>query len=132
MAHYAELDDNNTVLRVLVVPDSEDERGAEYLAVDCNLGGRWIKTSYNRTIRKNFAGVGMSYDETRDAFIYPQPYPSWTLNEETCVWEAPVPIPMNSEFIVVWDEENQEWVETGFPYETPPNLVIDSSTPAGF
>jgi hypothetical protein len=132
MAHFAEVDENNTVLRVLVVPDSEEHRGQEYLANDCLLDGRWIQTSFNRRIRKNFAGVGMTYDEARDAFVYPQPYPSWVLNEETCIWEAPVPAPMDSEFIVVWDEENQRWVETEFPYTPAPNLVIDNSTPPGF
>ena len=132
MAHFAEIDPSGAVLRVLVVPDVEEGRGQEYLADDCGLGGTWIQTSYNRRIRKNFAGVGMKYDQTRDAFLYPQPYPSWILNEETCIWEAPVPIPMDSHFIVVWDEEGQAWVETEFPYETPPNLQISDTPNPGF
>lgn len=88
MAHWAELDENNTVLRV-TVGDNNDPNGDEgYQWLIDNLGGRWVKTSYNRKIRKNFAGIGYIYDEILDAFIAPKPEEGeWILNEETCQWE---------------------------------------------
>ena len=88
MAHWAELDSNNIVLRVLV-GDNNDPAGDEgYQWLLDNLGGTWIKTSYNGNIRKNFAGIGYTYDLVRDAFIAPQPDGiGWTLNEQTCRWE---------------------------------------------
>jgi hypothetical protein len=89
MAHFAEVNDRLEVVRVLVVPDAQEHRGQEFLANDLNLGGRWIQTSYNGNIRKNYAGIGMYYDENRDAFIAPRPTPEHELNEETCRWELP-------------------------------------------
>ena len=86
MAHFAELDDNNIVIRVLVVPDEQEHRGQEFLADDLKLGGRWLQTSYNHRIRKNYAGIGYTYDPDRDAFIPPKPGDNWTFNEETCRW----------------------------------------------
>jgi len=71
MAHFAELDDNNVVLRVLVVPDEQEHRGEEYLAQDCRLSGRWIQTSYNGTIRGTYAGIGYVYDSLQDVFFDP-------------------------------------------------------------
>ena len=86
MAHWAEIDGNNIVLRVTVGDNNEPDEGYQWL-ID-NLGGTWIKTSYNGNIRKNFAGVGDTYDEVRDAFIAPMPEKgSFILNEETCQWE---------------------------------------------
>jgi hypothetical protein len=73
MAHFAELDENNKVLRVLVVDNAHEDRGAEFLAVDCGLGGRWIQTSYNANIRGKFAGIGDTYDEANDVFVSPEP-----------------------------------------------------------
>jgi hypothetical protein len=110
MAHFAEIDENGVVLRVLVVPDAEENRGQEFLADDLELGGTWVQTSYNARIRKNYAGIGMSYDAERDAFIAPKPYPSWVLNEETCHYEAPVARPDSIDGeIWNWNEENLEW-----------------------
>ncbi len=88
MSHWAELDENNVVLRVLV-GNNEDPNGDEgYQWLIDNLGGTWIKTSYNGTIRKNFAGIGFTYDEALDAFIPPAPNGiGWVFNEETCQWE---------------------------------------------
>lgn len=87
MAHWAELDENNIVLRV-TVGDNDDPNGDEgYQWLLDNLGGRWVKTSYNRTIRKNFAGIGYYYDEEKDAFIPPKPEGEWNFNEETCSWD---------------------------------------------
>lgn len=99
MAHFAEIDQQNKVVRVIVVPDEQEHRGAEYLATDLRLGGKWLQTSistrggvhkYGGTpLRKNYAAIGMTYDQQRDAFIPEQPDPRWTLNEETCLWEDP-------------------------------------------
>lgn len=86
MAHFAELNDNNIVIRVLVVPDEQEHRGQEFLADDLGLGGRWLQTSYNHRIRKNYAGIGYTYDPDRDAFIPPKPGDDFTLNEATCQW----------------------------------------------
>ena len=86
MAHFAEIDENNIVLRVLVVPDEHEDRGHEFLANDLGLGGTWIKTSYNSTIRKNFAGVGFMYDSNRDAFINPKQNEDDVFIEELCLW----------------------------------------------
>lgn len=117
MAHFAELDENNTVVRVIVVDNQDilDENGQESEAIGIticqNLLGsetRWVQTSYNNNFRKNYAGEGYHYDADRDAFIPPQPYSSWTLDEETCQWVAPVPHGPNQ---FIWDEENQTWVD---------------------
>lgn len=87
MAHFAEIDDNSIVIRVLVVPDEQEHRGQEYLAIDCALGGVWLQTSYNARIRKNYAGIGFTYDPTRDAYIPPKPADGeWVLDEQTCQW----------------------------------------------
>jgi hypothetical protein len=120
MAHFAEIDDNNIVLRILVVDNEHQDRGSDYLSIDCALGGRWVQTSYNTIggihlssgtpFRKNFAGVGMIFDEARDAFYVPQPYPSWVLNEDTCEWEAPLPLPTPHPECYSWEEDTQEWL----------------------
>jgi hypothetical protein len=111
MAHWAELDDTNKVLRVTVGDNNEPDEGYQWL-ID-NLGGRWVQTSYNALtngFRKNYAGTGYTYDETRDAFIPPKPYPSWVLDEETCRWESPVQQP-NDGKVYVWDESSLSWEE---------------------
>ena len=117
MAHFAEIGLNNTVVRVVVVHNNEllDENGQESEekgAAFCRnlLGGTWVQTSYNGTIRKNFAGQGFTYDSNRDAFIPPKPFASWTLNETTCLWEAPVEMP-NDGKLYKWDEPTTSWVE---------------------
>ena len=110
MSHWAEIDNNNIVLRVLV-GDNYDPNGDEgYQWLVDNLGGTWIKTSYNGNIRKHFAGVGFIYDEIRDAFIPPKPYLSWILNENTYTWEPPIPEPQNDKKYN-WNELNQTWDE---------------------
>ena len=76
MAHFAELDSNNVVFRVLVIPNEQEDRGQEYLANDLGLGGRWIQTSYNANFRGIYAGVGFTYDETGDVFVNPNPAPA--------------------------------------------------------
>jgi hypothetical protein len=108
MAHFAEIDDNNTVIRVLVVPNDAEDRGQDYLANDLNLGGTWIQTSYNANIRKNYAGVGFTYDAERDAFIAPKPFESWLLDEETCQWKAPIEYPTDG-IMYQWNETDKDW-----------------------
>jgi hypothetical protein len=122
MAHFAEIDSNNVVTRVIVV-SNDDCAGGEYPESDapgaafCNglLGGTWKQTSYNNNFRKRYAGIGYAFREDLDAFIAPQPYPSWTLNEETADWEAPVARP--AEGVWTWNEANQEWEEFVAPTE---------------
>lgn len=92
MAHFAEIDSNNIVTRVLVVPDEQEHRGQDFLANELGLGGTWVQTSYNARIRKNYAGIGYTYDAGRDAFIAPKPecHPDKvTFDEETCTWSCP-------------------------------------------
>lgn len=108
MSHFAELDENNIVLRVLVGDNNMPNEGYDWFVE--NLGGRWVQTSYNGSIRKNFAGIGFKYDEKLDAFIPPQPFPSWTLEESTCRWISPLPYPQDGR-IYKWDEESQIWIE---------------------
>ena len=107
MSHFAEIDDNNVVIRVLVGDNDLPNEGYDWFVE--NLGGRWVQTSYNATIRKNFAATGYTYDPERDAFISPKPYPSWLLNEETCQWQAPVSRPIEGNYR--WDEASVNWVE---------------------
>lgn len=108
MAHFAELDDQNIVIRVLVT-DNNDPNGDEgYQWLEETLGGTWIQTSYNGNFRKNFAGIGYTYDSNLDAFIAPKPFDSWELNEDTCRWEAPVPMPTDG-FSYKWNEDELAW-----------------------
>ena len=106
MAHFAEIDDNNNVLRVLVTDNEAPNEGYDWLVE--NLGGTWVQTSYNANIRKNFAGVGYKYNSDLDAFIAPKPYESWVLNEETCKWEAPVSYPIDGRDYY-WQEDVVDW-----------------------
>ena len=110
MAHFAELDGTtNTVMRVVVIDDKYESTGEEWCATFFR-GGNWKQTSYNGNIRKNYAGIGFTYDSVRDAFIPPQPYNSWTLNEDTCLWDSPVPYPTD-DLMYSWDEDTTSWVE---------------------
>jgi hypothetical protein len=117
MAHFAQLNEENLVTQVIVVAnqDTADQDGVENEAIGIEfctnlLGGRWKQTSYNANIRKNYAGVGYKYDATLDAFIPPQPFASWTLNNETAQWEAPTPYPTDDKRYT-WDEATTAWVE---------------------
>jgi hypothetical protein len=114
MSHFAELDENNIVLRVLVGDNNLPNEGYDWFVE--NLGGTWVQTSYNATIRKNFAGIGFYYDEELDAFIPPKPFESWTLNENTCRWQAPVAYPQDGR-IYQWNEEDLAWDEVVPPSE---------------
>lgn len=109
MAHFAEIDNNNVVLRVIVVADEYESNGAEW----CNnlFGGTWIQTSYNNRIRKQFAGIDFTYDADADVFIAPQPYPSWTL-DANYDWQPPTSMPSDAstENPYKWSEKDLEWV----------------------
>lgn len=117
MAHFAELGLNNVVQRVIVVSNTEllDENNVEQESKGqefCRqlLGGTWVQTSYNSTQRKNYAGVGYTYDSVRDAFVPPQPYPSWVLEDATCQWQAPTPRPQDGNQYT-WNEATQTWTQ---------------------
>lgn len=120
MAHFAKLDENNVVLEVHVVNNNEllddngqesEQKGIDFL-ISWSQGSHtnWKQTSYNGNFRKNYAGIGYTYDSVRDAFIPPKPYPSWTLNEDKCIWEAPTPMPTDGKFYI-WNEDTTNWVE---------------------
>lgn len=117
MSHFAKLDANNIVVFVTKGRQEDDGKEAELSA---RTGDRYVQTSYNThggvhtlggtPLRKNYAGIGYTYDETRDAFIPPKPFDSWVLNEDTCWWESPTPYPQDGKKYV-WDETIQEWIE---------------------
>ena len=128
MAHFAEIDENNIVTRVIVVSDENEADGENW----CNnfLGGTWKQTSYNTLgnvhllggtpFRKNYAGIGDTYDASRDAFIEPHEFASWTLNETTCMWNPPIPIP-DDDKMYEWNETaHQADNLTGWDEVTPP------------
>ena len=111
MAHFAKLGTGNIVERVEVVSNDialTEQAGVDFLNNLYNTRDVWKQTSYNGNIRKNYAGVGYTYDQTRDAFIPPKPYKSWILNETTCQWEAPVSYP-DDDNRYTWNETNQTW-----------------------
>lgn len=116
MAHFAEIDENNFVIRVVVVDNNEllnngvesEAKGIQFCKNLYGLDTNWVQASYNASIRKNYPGAGFIYDTVRDAFLSPQPFPSWTLNEDTCKWEAPIPHPSEGNYM--WDEDTVSWV----------------------
>jgi hypothetical protein len=119
MAHFAKLDENNIVLEVNVVNNDNllDSNGVEQEALGISYlvswsGGytNWKQTSYSGSFRKNYAGVGGVYDPQKDAFIPQKEFSSWVLNEETCLWEPPIPMPLNDKKYY-WDEEQINWIE---------------------
>lgn len=117
MAHFAEINEEGIVQRVLVLSNERitqdgeevEELGTAYLQ-NMFPDTDWVQTSYNDNFRKRYAGNGMKYDVERDAFISPQPYPSWLLNEESLSWEAPFPMPDDGKHYK-WSEESKSWVE---------------------
>ena len=115
MAHFAEIDADNKVVRVIVVNNSEligiggaedESMGVQFCAGI--FGGNWIQTSYNGTKRKRFAGIGFSYDPQRDAFIPPKPFASWVFDETTLDWKAPIAYPQDGS-VYTWDENTVSW-----------------------
>ena len=115
MAHFAKIE-NNIVTQVIAVANEEllennvesETKGASFC--ERLFGGDWKQTSYNGRIRKNYAGIGYIYDESRDAFIPPQPFPSWMLVEDTCQWTAPIAMPTDGK-LYSWDEATLSWIE---------------------
>lgn len=117
MAHFAQLNENNIVIQVITAGNEYEETGEELYGQIA--GGVWKRTSYNTQggshteggtpFRKNYAGIGYSYDPIRDAFIPPKPYDSWILNEDSCLWQAPIPYP-NDNKTYYWNEETLSWV----------------------
>jgi len=118
MAHFAKVGAGNKVIKVHVVNNEilmkdgveNAQQGIEFLQNLYNNRNLYVQTSYNSTFRKRFAATGYTYDQTRDAFIEPKPFTSWTLNEETCGWEAPTPYP-DDDKVYRWDEESTSWKE---------------------
>ena len=120
MAHFAKLDKDNIAIDIVCVNNIEmlasDGSESEMMGIAFLIkwsGGysNWKQTSYNGKIRKNYASIGYTYDIQRDAFIPPQPFPSWVLNENTCLWDAPVPMPADGQ-LYQWDENTSNWVIT--------------------
>ena len=116
MAHMAQLDENNKVLQVIVVANEElmendvesENKGIAFCKTLLGANTNWVQTSYNANFRKNYAGIGFTYDETRDAFISPKPFNSWILNEDTCQWETPTPYP-SGDGMYQWVEDDLNW-----------------------
>ena len=130
MAHFAELDESNMVVRVIVVDNNDmidEETGEENETLGIEMckyitgGGRWVQTSYTARFRKNYAGTGFYYDEEIDAFIPPKKYDSWVLNLETAKWESPTPKPeltqeeKEGKYLYIWNENLKEWILTPPP-----------------
>jgi hypothetical protein len=118
MAHFAKIDQFGYVAQVIVVDnkDTSDAGGTEKESIGAAFcerlfGGTWKQTSYNGNFRKNYAGIGYKYDADRDAFIPPKPYASWVLDDFTCQWKAPTPMPTDGK-MYSWDEATTSWVET--------------------
>jgi hypothetical protein len=123
MAHFAEIDSNNVVLRVVVVDnkDTSTPDGTEVESIGvafCQrlFGGNWLKTSYNGNVRKNYAGMGYTYNAGLNAFVPPKPFASWILNNDTALWDAPTPMPSDAGTgeppkRYTWDEATTSWVE---------------------
>ena len=118
MAHFAKLDSNNQVLEVHVVNNNElldasgnesEAMGIAFLTIWSGGYTNWRQTSYNGNFRKNYAGIDYTYDSNRDAFIPPKPYPSWILDEVTCLWSAPIPMPTDGQ-MYLWDENTLNWI----------------------
>jgi hypothetical protein len=118
MAHFAKLDENNVVLEVHSVNNNEllingvevEAMGIVFLVNWSGGYTNWKQTSYNGNFRKNYAGIGYTYDAQRDAFIPPKPYNSWILNEDTCLWQPPIPMPIDGK-LYSWDESTLSWTE---------------------
>jgi hypothetical protein len=114
MAHFAKLGVGNIVETVIVISNdiaTTEQAGVDFINKLYNTRDVWKQTSYNKNFRKNYAGVGFQYDQTRDAFIAPKPYNSWILNEQTCQWESPIPIPSDASIDkrYSWNEQNLNW-----------------------
>jgi hypothetical protein len=122
MAHFAQLDENNLVTQVIVVANDEllldgvenETKGIMFCKSLLGDDTRWVQTSYNGNIRKNYAGIGYTYDLVADHFFAPQPYPSWTLDADA-KWQAPTAMPVEEGKFFTWDEPTLSWVEVELP-----------------
>jgi len=118
MAHFAQLDENNIVTQVIVVHNNElmldgeesEDKGVLFCKSLYGSDTKWKQTSYNDSFRKNYAGIGYTFDKDRNAFIPPKSYDSWVLNETTCLWEAPIAYPTDNK-VYVWNEDTVSWQE---------------------
>ena len=127
MANFAEVDESNVVIQIVVINNSDiivdgvesEQKGIEFCKTLWPNSKKWVQSSFTQRFRKNTAGIGYTYDEGRDAFIPPKVYPSWILNEDTCIWEPPVPSKFNGTDgkLYAWDEDITDWVEM-------PNVAI--------
>ena len=122
MAHFALVDNDYLVTNIIVIPDEHESTGPEYIATRLGLTGRWIQCSYNGSIRKQYPGVGFSYDPINDIFIEPQPYPSWSLDANFC-WQPPISKP-DTERSYYWDERNYQWRDMFIPEHKVTPVVI--------
>ena len=138
MAHFAQLDNNNVVTQVIVVNNNElldatgnesEAKGIQFLHDTFGPNLTWVKTSYNNNIRKRYAGIGFTYNQQLDAFIPPQPFPSWVLNQDTADWQAPVALPADAATqtnpngkLYIWDESKVNWVLS-------PNQPVSNTAP---
>jgi hypothetical protein len=125
MAHFAKLGTGNIIEQVIVVSNdiaTTEQAGVDFINKLYNTRDVWKQTSFNRNFRKNYAGIGFKYNQERDAFIEPKPFNSWVLNEDTCIWEAPIPCPVTNTQNKIdlftnkpendyyeWNEQNQSW-----------------------
>lgn len=120
MAYFAQLNSDNVVQQVISVNNSvvnepeygfpqTEPFGQVFIDQTLKIPGTWKQTSFNKSFRKNYAGIGYTYDPARDAFIPPKPFPSWILNEETCLWESPTPYPQDGK-AYIWEEEIKTWI----------------------
>ena len=124
MAHFAQLDENNVVTQVIVVANEEllldgvesETKGVIFCKSLFGEDTKWVQTSYNANFRKHYAGIGFTYDPIEDHFFAPQPFPSWELNNETAIWEAPTPKPTDGK-IYEWSEDDLTWIEVVLPSE---------------
>jgi hypothetical protein len=120
MAHFAQLNENNIVIKVIVVHNNElldngsesEEKGIEFCKSLYGNDTTWKQTSYNGSFRKTMAGVGFLYNQLRDAFLEPRPYTSWVLNNETYTWQPPIPYPDDGN-LYCWDDYTNNWVDMG-------------------
>jgi hypothetical protein len=121
MGYFAQINENNIVEQIIAINNLDlgepeftfpetDAIGQVFIANVLKLPGSWKQTSYHNNIRKNYAGIGYTYDLDLDAFIPPQPYASWILNIETCLWDSPIPYPADGT-VYTWNEDNQNWEE---------------------
>jgi hypothetical protein len=130
MAHFAQLDENNIVIQVIVVHNNElldngtesESKGIDFCKSLYGTDTVWKQTSYNGSFRRNFAGAGFTYNQLRDVFISPRPYSTWVLNNNTYQWEPPIPYP-NDDRRYVWDDYTNNWVDVGERLATPNEII---------